>query len=123
MNEQQQSVLEVLVAFAVIIKSVYHITGELIKDGYEEKNSSRVAEPHSVRRKLASHLARLMFHTQLMENLSCDVLAWRYKVSYKLKDDGGVGSHCCEHVYSLQVVQLRWLNFCAAPTSRFPCAV
>ncbi len=35
LNEQQQSVLEVLVAFAVIIKSVYHITGAPIKDGYK----------------------------------------------------------------------------------------
>ncbi len=95
MNEQQQSVLEVLVAFAVIIKSVYHITGAPIKDGHEEKNSSRVAEPHSVRRKLAAHLARSVFHAQLMENLSCDVSAWRSKVSSKLKDDGGVGSLCC----------------------------
>lgn len=35
-----------------------------------------------------------------MENLSCDVLAWGYKVSYKLIDDGEVGSHCCGRVYS-----------------------
>lgn len=41
------------------------------------------------------HMSLVMFHTQLMENLSCDVLAWGYKVSYKLKDDGDVGSHCC----------------------------
>lgn len=40
-----------------------------------------------------------------MENLSCDVLAWGYKVSCKLKDDGDVGSHCCKHVYSRQVLQ------------------
>lgn len=117
MNEQQQSVLEVLVAFAVIIKSVYHITGALIKDGHEEKNSPRVAESHSVRCKLASHLARFAFHTQLMENLSCDVLALRFKVFSKLKDDGDVGPHCCEHVYSWRVLQGREWNFCAAPTS------
>lgn len=90
----------------------------LIKDGHEEKNSPRVAESHSVRCKLAAHLAVLMFHTQLMENLSCGVLALRFKVSYKLKDDGDVGSHCCEHVYSWQVLQVRGSNFCAAPTSR-----
>ena len=94
LNEQQQPALEVVVAFAVIIKSVYRITGALIQDGHEEKNSSRVAEPHSVRCKLASRLA-VMFHSLLMENISCDVLAWGYKVSSKLKDDGDVGSHCC----------------------------
>lgn len=104
MNEQQQSVLEVLVAFAVIIKSVYHITGALIEDGNEEKNSPRVAEPHSVRRKLAAHFARLMFHTQLMENLPCDALARGFKVSCKLKDDGTVGPHCCERVYSWRLL-------------------
>lgn len=57
LNEQQQSIQEVVVAFAVITKSVYHINGEPIKDGYEEKNSPRVAESHSVRRKLDAHLA------------------------------------------------------------------
>lgn len=31
------------------------------------------------------HISVVMFHSQQMENLSCDVLAWGYKVSYKLK--------------------------------------
>nr|XP_046249331.1 acidic leucine-rich nuclear phosphoprotein 32 family member A isoform X1 [Scatophagus argus] len=44
-----------------------------------------------------------------MENLSCDVLAWRYKVSYKLKGDGDVGSHRGERVYSWQVPQVKEL--------------
>lgn len=101
----------------------YHITAAPIKDGHEEKNSPGVAEPHSVRRKLAAHLARLMLHTQLMENLSCDVLAWRFKVSHKLKDDGDVGSHCCVRVCGRQVLRVRWSNFSAAPTSRLRCAI
>lgn len=84
MNEQQQPILEVVVAFAVIIKSVYHLTGARIKDGHEEKNSSRVAEPHSVRRKLASHVAGDVSHSA-NGDLSCDVLAWGYKVSCKFK--------------------------------------
>lgn len=97
LNEQQQSVLEVVVAFAVIIKSVYHIADARIKDGHEEKNSSRVAEPHSVRRKLASHLAAHVSHSANGE--SPRVMSWVVwgdnKVSSKLKDDGDVGSHCC----------------------------
>lgn len=38
----------------------------------------------------------LALRTRLMENLSCDVLAWTFKVSSKLKDDGAVGAHRCE---------------------------
>lgn len=59
--------------------------GEPFEDGHEEKNSPRVAEPHSVRRKLASRLAVIMLHSRLMENISRDALAWGYKVSSKLK--------------------------------------
>lgn len=63
----------------------YYIGTAPIEDGHEEKNSPGVAEPHSVRCKLAEHLAPLMFHSQLMENLSCDVFGMEIQSFLQVK--------------------------------------
>lgn len=63
----------------------YYIAAAPIEDGHEEKNSPGVAEPHSVRCKLAAHLAPLRFHSQLMENLSCDVFGMEIQSFLQVK--------------------------------------
>lgn len=71
-----------VVGFAVnyyyfFLKWVSHREAAPTEDGDEEKDPPGVAEPHSVRCKSASRLAGDVSTLKLMENLSCDVLAWR----------------------------------------------
>lgn len=97
----------------------YYTGAAPIEDGHEEKNSPGVAEPHSVRRKF-NRVSRSVNVPLSANGESFGVmsLAWRFKVSCKLKGDGDVGSRRGVRVYSRQVLRVCWPNFSGAPTSR-----